>query len=123
MYCSDCKYSNIVGYEYDDGYRDEYPIFKCLKNCNEVDDFGDGCQYYEEYIPQPYIEQNSKCDKCRNLGTCIDNGTVINCATSQDSRQHYFYGLDSTCKLGDMTNITPARKDMVIDYGKSENQN
>ena len=35
---------------------------------------------------KPYIESDTECDKCEFLQQCKDNGYVINCTISDNSR-------------------------------------
>lgn len=42
---------------------------------------------------QPYIEIDTKCDKCQYLQECIDKGNVICCSMSYDEREHYIRGI------------------------------
>lgn len=47
----------------------------------------------EKWIPMPpYVEEDTKCDKCEYLQECIDNGKVLDCRTFDDSRSHYIKG-------------------------------
>lgn len=47
----------------------------------------------EKWIPlPPYVEKDTKCDKCEYLQECIDNGNVVDCRTFDDLRSHYIKG-------------------------------
>lgn len=48
--------------------------------------------------PTPRIEKDTKCDKCEYLQECIDNGSVVDCKTTSDSKSHYIKGLGSYAK-------------------------
>lgn len=61
---------------------------------------------------RPYIEKDTKCDKCEYLQECIVNGHVINCMTFMDKREHYIVGIGAHCKQ-DFSMIMSAIKDGV----------
>ena len=61
---------------------------------------------------QPYIEKDTKCDKCQYLQECIENGYVLNYMTFMDEREHYIVGLGSHCKQ-DFNMIMSTIKDGV----------
>ena len=61
---------------------------------------------------EPYVEKDTKCDKCQYLQECIENGYVINCITLMDEREHYICGIGSHCKQ-DFNMIMSAIKDGV----------
>lgn len=46
----------------------------------------------------PYVEQDTKCDKCEYLDRCKTRGYVTNIQTMEDNRQHYVGGLGHKCK-------------------------
>lgn len=53
----------------------------------------------EKWIPMPpYVEEDTKCDKCEYLQECIDNGNVVDCRTFYDLRSHYIKGCGSFAK-------------------------
>lgn len=47
---------------------------------------------------EPYVEKDTKCDKCEYLDECKDRGYVVNIQTLKDNRQHYVDGLGCKCK-------------------------
>ena len=47
---------------------------------------------------KPYVEKDTKCDKCEYLQECIAEGKVIDCRNFEDTRSHYFKGLGSCIK-------------------------
>ena len=61
---------------------------------------------------EPYVEKDTKCDKCQYLQECIDNGYVVNYGRLLDERNHYIAGLGSHCKQ-DFNLIMSAIKDGV----------
>ena len=66
----------------------------------------------KEVPSEPYVEKDTKCDKCQYLQECIENGYVLNCMTFMDEREHYIVGLGSHCKQ-DFNMIMSAIKDGV----------
>lgn len=66
----------------------------------------------KEVSREPYIEKDTKCDKCQYLQECIENGYVLNFMTVMDKREHYIVGLGSYCKQ-DFNMIMSAIKDGV----------
>ena len=66
----------------------------------------------KEVPSEPYVEKDTKCDKCQYLQECIENGHVLNCMTFMDEREHYIVGLGSHCKQ-DFNMIMSAIKDGV----------
>lgn len=66
----------------------------------------------KEIPSEPYVEKDTKCDKCQYLQECIDNGYVVNCGRTLDERNHYIVGLESHCKQ-DFNLIMSAIKDGV----------
>lgn len=51
---------------------------------------------------QPYIEIDTKCDKCQYLQECIDKGNVVYCSMYYDKREHYIRGIGAfgRCDFG-----------------------
>ena len=47
---------------------------------------------------KPYVEKDTKCDKCEYLQECIAEGKVIDCRNFEDTRSHYIKGLGSFIK-------------------------
>lgn len=47
---------------------------------------------------EPYVEKDTKCDKCEYLQECIAEGKVIDCRNFEDTRSHYIKGLGSCIK-------------------------
>lgn len=47
---------------------------------------------------EPYVEKDTKCDKCEYLQECIAEGKVIDCRNIEDTRSHYIKGLGSCIK-------------------------
>lgn len=47
---------------------------------------------------KPYVEKDTKCDKCEYLQECIAEGKVIDCRNFEDTRSHYIKGLGSCIK-------------------------
>lgn len=66
----------------------------------------------KEVPSEPYVEKDTKCDKCQYLQECIENGYVLNCSRTLDERNHYIVGLGSHCKQ-DFNMIMSAIKDGV----------
>lgn len=48
---------------------------------------------------EPYVEKDTKCDKCEYLQECIAEGKVIDCRSLEDTRSHYIKGLGSCIKF------------------------
>ena len=46
---------------------------------------------------EPYVEKDTKCDKCEYLDECKTRGQVVNIQTMGDSLEHYV-GLGCNCK-------------------------
>lgn len=84
--CSKCKHCDI-DYIFDEDSGEEYPLYTCEKGNDTSLDFE--CDDFEEYKQKPYKEQDTKCDKCEYLKTCIEKGNYIDCTTSYDTRRHY----------------------------------
>lgn len=61
---------------------------------------------------KPYVEKDTKCDKCEYLQECIDKGNVVYCSMSCDYREHYIAGIGAHCKQ-DFSMIMSAIKDGV----------
>ena len=61
---------------------------------------------------KPYVEKDTKCDKCEYFQECIENGYVLNCMTVMDEREHYIVGIGAHCKQ-DFSMIMSAIKDGV----------
>lgn len=93
--CEKCKYSD-VDYIWDDEIGEEYAIYTCEKGWDTEIDFE--CKNFKEYKPRKYKEKDTKCDKCRYLEKCIKKYNVIDCTTTQDTRQHYIVGRCCNCK-------------------------
>lgn len=66
----------------------------------------------KEVSREPYVEKDTKRDKCQYLQECIENGYVLNCMTSMDEGAHYICGIGSHCKQ-DFSAIMSAIKDGV----------
>ena len=49
----------------------------------------------EKYIPQPYVEKDTKCDLCKYKYEC---DSKVNITTLNDTRNHYVCGLGGYCK-------------------------
>lgn len=47
---------------------------------------------------KPYVEKDTKCDKCEYLQECIAEGKVIDYRNFEDTRSHYIKGLGSCIK-------------------------
>ena len=47
---------------------------------------------------EPYVEKDTKCDKCEYLQERIAEGKVIDCRNFEDTRSHYIKGLGSCIK-------------------------
>lgn len=93
--CSTCKYCN-EDFVFDEETGEEYPFYTCTKG-NDTDlDYK--CKDFKEYKPRKYREKDTKCDKCKYLQECIDEGKVIDCRNIEDTRSHYIKGLGSYVK-------------------------
>lgn len=93
--CKRCKYC-YIDYIYDDEIGEEYPIYTCKKGHDTEIDFE--CKDFKEYKPRKYKEKDTKCDKCKHLEECIKKYDVIDCTSTEDTRQHYMVGCGSNCK-------------------------
>lgn len=92
--CSKCKYSD-VDYIYDEETEEEYPLYMCEKKHDTSLDFE--CPDYKEYKPRKSRERDTECDKCNLLNECKQDGSVLDCTSYTDTRQHYMRGI-LTCK-------------------------
>lgn len=61
---------------------------------------------------KPYVEKDTKCDKCEYLQECIDKGNVVYCSMSYDEREHYIRGIGAFGRC-DFDNIISAIKSGV----------
>lgn len=58
---------------------------------------------------KPYVEKDTKCDKCEYLQECIGKGNVVYCSMSSDEREHYVRGIGAFGRC-DFGNIVSAIK-------------
>lgn len=58
---------------------------------------------------KPYVEKDTKCDKCEYLQECIGKGNVVYCSMSSDEREHYIRGMGAFGRC-DFDNIVSAIK-------------
>ncbi len=87
--CEKCKYSDL-DYIFDEETGEEYPLYTC-SNGNDVScDYE--CEDFKEYKHKPYKEEDTKCDKCKNLIYCKSEGRVVDCTMCSDTREHYIVG-------------------------------
>lgn len=61
---------------------------------------------------QPYVEKDTKCDKCQYLQECIDKGNVVYCSMSCDESEHYIKGIGAFGRC-DFENAVSAIKNGV----------
>lgn len=82
--CESCKhrYINYLG-------KKAVEIELCKKKRLLIGKIFGKCKYYEKYIPNPYIEKNTKCDNCECLDKCKENNRVIEVTRLTDTRKHY----------------------------------
>lgn len=93
--CEKCKFYDI-DYEWDDEYDDEVEIENCKKGhelpCeNECEDF-------KRYRERKYKEEFSRCDTCKNLKDCIEDGKLMEITTRNDKSRHFMKGIIFCCK-------------------------
>ena len=48
---------------------------------------------------QPYIERDTRCDKCDRLQECLKEDILLDATTTYDSRKHYIRGMGAECKV------------------------
>ena len=53
----------------------------------------------KKYIPQPYVEKDTRCDLCKYKDECEDK---IDVTTLNDMRRHYIRSLGGSCKLEEL---------------------
>ena len=92
--CEKCKYSDL-DYVFDDEIEEEYPLYTCQKGNSVALDFE--CEDFEEYKPEPYKEEDTKCDMCKHLDDCKNKGMVLRSTTSYDTREHYVASSQAYC--------------------------
>lgn len=98
--CENCKYHNI-SYEWDDSMGDEAESECCSKGHNFFLKFPIRCPHFKKYIPKPYVEKDTECDKCQYVQWCAENGYVINSTTGFDTREHFIHGRSCKCRKED----------------------
>lgn len=59
---------------------------------------GEECPFFQKFVKEPYVEKYTKCDKCKLLEECKEEGRLIEVTTEQDSSQHYIMGCGYPCK-------------------------
>ncbi len=93
--CENCKYSDI-DYVFCEESGEEHPIYNCEKGSDISLDFE--CEDFEEYKPEPYVEQFTECDKCGYLPKCKSEGGVINFTGTMDDFEHFTRGIRTYCR-------------------------
>lgn len=93
--CLDCKF-----YDSDWGWdgEDEYRIDICEEGHNEYLESPEACPFFRKFRRKPYVEKDTKCDKCKLLQECISAGNVVETTLDVDERRHYIMGLGVLCK-------------------------
>ena len=106
--CEKCKYSDL-DYIFDDEIGEEYPIYTCKKGHNKLLNFDyiadkrevsteqEECIDFKECKPKKYKEKDTRCDKCKNFSKCKNEGNLIRCTTSYDTREHYVASRQAYC--------------------------
>lgn len=95
--CNDCKFHDW-DYEWDEVDEGEYPVRICEEGHNEYVDSREECPFFQKFVKKPYVEKYTKCDKCKLLEECKEEGRLIEVTTEQDSSQHYIMGCGDPCK-------------------------
>lgn len=86
--CNDCKFHDW-DYEWDEVDEEGH---------NEYVDSREECPFFQKFVKEPYVEKYTKCDKCKLLEECKEEGRLIEVTTEQDSSQHYIMGRGDPCK-------------------------
>lgn len=125
--CKNCKFHD-VNYEWDDVLEDEVEIKVCRKEHRLFLHMPFKCPYFEKYIPKPYVEQFTKCDKCAHVKQCENDGHVINCTSKMDNYEHFIRGRNAYCrkenepfeykKLSEIIEIVEQSNDTKLKGGK-----
>lgn len=93
--CENCKFCDL-DCVFNEANGEEYLFYGCSKGNDCSQDFE--CDDFEEQEFTPYIEKDTKCDKCNNLSVCKIQNKVLDCATTDDARSHYVVGIGVECK-------------------------
>ena len=96
MKCCDCKFYDIIDYEFDG--EDEYEIGICEAGHNEYFDFDEECPYFKKYCQRKYIEKDTECDKCEYLSECMTKGEYFECTEIRDTRIHIWCAMGNCRK-------------------------
>lgn len=92
--CSICKYCDI-DYDFDEEEGEEYPVYECQKGNDTSLDYE--CKDFEKYKPRKYIEEYTKCDKCKYFKECEEY--FLETTNYLDENKHYINGMGHVCKI------------------------
>lgn len=95
--CCNCEHSLVNVCSGNKDY-DDYLIYECELNNENINAFDDACDKYKKYATKPHKEQHTICDNCSNLKTCMENGSVYDVTAILDSMRHFIPAIGASCR-------------------------